>query len=63
MRVSKLKMGQRIYWDDLLDPRRGTFKIRTAVVVSTKGRNIETEDTWLYGPDLKNLRLEKQSPW
>ena len=64
MKSSELKklIGKKIFWDDFLDPNRGTFKIRNAKVVAIHGRNIETEDTTLWAPDLKNLRTVARSP-
>lgn len=64
MKASQLKalIGKRIYWDDLLDRHRGTFVVRTAIIKDVHGRNIETEDSMYWAPDLLNLRTEKRSP-
>ena len=57
-------IGKLVAWDDLFDPNRGTFKIRTGTLTARTGNNVEIGGDWKWFPDLKNLRLvTKKSPW
>ncbi|WP_428383752.1 hypothetical protein [Nevskia ramosa] len=57
--VRKL-IGKRVQWETRPDPHRGTYSVRTGVIVDVMRKNVLVEhggtSDWKWLPDMNNLK-------
>jgi hypothetical protein len=59
-KLKDIKPPVKIEWERTLCRNRGTYKIERAIIISKKGRNLETENgEYLWWPDINgcNVRI------
>lgn len=54
--VVKSWIGKKVEWEYAHDPNRGSCLVATGVIEDVKGRNALIGGSWLWIPDLHNLK-------